>query len=426
MSAVKDPIESLRKGTLLSVFLTIFLDLVGFGMLIPILPLIARDFGASDAQATALASVYSVGTLLAVGILGRWSDVFGRKKILIGTIIVSLVAQVLTGLAPSYPLLVMARFLAGLASGNIAVAQACISDITTPKERGKSMALIGIAFGLGFALGPALGAMISLFSEGHSLVAVSFVAAGLNFFNLLLALRRLPETHQRFATGPILELVRRAKGELQESIIGTWWQDAKRLLSDKSFCVVLLLAFLQVFGFVGVESVLALALNDAYGLANSKQQYVAFMYIGVMLVFINGGVTRPLIGRLGEAKILTLGQFLLGLSMILLPFFAPNQPMLWLSLTLVAAGSAFASPALSSLSSRLAPEGLQGFALGFSQTLGSLARIVGPLTFGVLYQTLHGARSLYLTAALMMVGLVIALIGLRGVKSRLSLQANAH
>jgi len=422
---VKDPVDSLRKGALLSVFLTIFLDLVGFGMLIPILPLIARDFGASDAQATALASIYSIGTLLAVGILGRWSDVFGRKKILMGTIGVSLGAQILTGLAGTYPLLVMARFIAGLASGNIAVAQACISDITSPKDRGKSMALIGIAFGMGFALGPALGALISMFSEGHSLRNVSIAAALLNLINLLLVVRRLPETHQRFATGKVLELVRKIKGELGESHIGTWWQDAKRLLADRSFCVVLLLAFLQVFGFVGVESVLALALSDSYQLASSREQYLAFMYIGVMLVFINGGITRPLIGRIGESKILTIGQFLLGSSMILLPLFAPSQPMLWISLTLVAAGSAFASPALSSLSSRLAPEGLQGFALGFSQTLGSLARIVGPITFGVLYQSLNGARSLYLTSALMMLGLLIAIIGLRGVKGRLAQQTKA-
>ncbi len=422
---IKDPMESLRKGALLSVFLTIFLDLVGFGMLIPILPLIARDFGANDAQAAALASIYSIGTLLAVGILGRWSDIFGRKKILVGTIVVSLVAQVLSGLAPSYTMLVMARFIAGLASGNIAVAQACIADITSPKERGKSMALIGIAFGMGFALGPAIGALISLYSEGHSLLAVALVAGGLNLLNLLLVVGRLPETHSRFAKGPVLDLVRKIKGEVADGHLGTWWQDAKRLLHDKSFCVVLLLAFLQVFGFVGVESILALALSDSYHLASSKQQYVAFMYIGVMLVFINGGITRPLIGRLGESKILTLGQFLLGSAMILLPLFAPSQPMLWISLTLVAAGSAFASPALSSLASRLAPEGLQGFALGFSQTLASLARIVGPITFGVLYQSLQGARSLYLTSGVMMVGLIVAILGLRGVKGRLARQTNA-
>ncbi|MES2745719.1 MAG: MFS transporter [Bdellovibrionota bacterium] len=420
---IKDPMDSVRKGALLSVFTTIFLDLVGFGMLIPILPLIARDFGAGDAQATALASIYSVGTLLSVGMLGRWSDLFGRKKILTGTIIISLVAQVLTGLAPDYNLLIIARFIAGLASGNIAVAQACISDITTPQQRGKSMALIGIAFGLGFALGPALGALISMFSAGHSLLAVSVVAAVLNAINLLLVWKRLPETHVNFAKGPILELVRAAKGHVAQSHIGTWFQDARRLLSDKSFTVVLLLAFLQVFGFVGVESVLALALHDSYALATSKQQYIAFMYIGVMLILINGGVTRPLIGKLGETKILTAGQFMLGLAMLLLPYFAPNQPMLWISLTLVAAGSAFASPALSSLSSRLAPEGLQGFALGFSQTLGSLARILGPLTFGILYERLNGPRSLYLTAAIMMVGLLIALGSYRAIQARLALHS---
>lgn len=423
---IKDPNESLRKGTLLSVFLTIFLDLVGFGMLIPILPLIARDFGASDSQAVALASIYSIGTLFAVGILGRWSDVFGRKKIITGTIVISMIAQVFTGLAPNYTLLVVARFIAGLASGNIAVAQACISDITSPQERGKSMALIGIAFGLGFALGPAIGALISMYTAGYSLFAVSMVAALLNLINLLLVLKKLPETHVRFASGAVLELVKKAKGAATQANLGTWFQDAKRLLADRSFCVVLLLSFLQVFGFVGVESVLALALHDAYSLATSQQQYLAFMYIGIMLIVINGGITRRIIGRVGEAKILILGQCLLGLSMLLLPYFAPNQAMLWIALTLVAAGSAFASPALSSLSSRLAPEGLQGFALGFSQTLGSMARIIGPLTFGLLYQSWNGPRSLYLTAAIMAFGLVVAVIGMRGIQIRLSSGASAH
>ncbi len=418
----QDPIESLRKRTLGSVFLTIFLDLVGFGMLIPILPLIARDFGATDAQATALASVYSIGTLLAVGMLGRWSDLFGRKKILVGTIAISLVAQLLTGFAPSYSLLVVARFIAGLASGNISVAQAAISDITSAKQRGKSMALIGIAFGLGFALGPAIGAFVSMFSQGHSLLAMSIVAAVLNLINLLFVVSRLPETHVRFAKGEVLELVRKVRGELQSSHIGAWWSDAKRLLSDRGFTVVLLLQFLQVFGFVGVESVLALSLSDAYHLVTSHEQSIAFMYIGIMLLFINGGVTRPLIGRIGETRILNLGQLLLGVAMLLLPAFAPSKPMLWTSLTLVAAGSAFANPALSSLSSRLAPDGLQGFALGFSQTLASLARIVGPVTFGLLYEKLEGPRSLYLTAGIMLVGWIVAVVGLVGVKARLAEQ----
>jgi MFS transporter, DHA1 family, tetracycline resistance protein len=202
-------VDKLRKNILGSVFLTIFLDLVGFGMLIPILPLIAREFGASDAGTTVLASLYSLATLLAVGILGRLSDQWGRRRLVIITIAVSCVAQVLTGLATSFWFLLGARFIAGLSSGNIAVVQASISDITNAKERGRSMALIGIAFGLGFALGPAFGALVSYFYPEQSLKVVAGCAALLNIFNLVFVARRLPETHRKFAKGEVLELVQK-------------------------------------------------------------------------------------------------------------------------------------------------------------------------------------------------------------------------
>jgi DHA1 family tetracycline resistance protein-like MFS transporter len=414
--------EQIRKNVLGSVFLTIFLDLVGFGMFIPVIPLVARRFGASDSEAVAVASLYSLGTLLAVAILGRLSDRLGRKKLLLGTVAVSTVAQILTGLAQTFPVLLAVRFIAGMASGNISVAQACISDVTTPQERGRSMALIGIAFGLGFSFGPAIGALVSLFFPDHSLFGIGMAAAVLNFFNLVVVARRLPETHHGLSGPDMRELVEHVKQStsnlVHEKTSGGWWQDFRLILKDKGFRIVMLLGFLQVFGFMGLESVLSLVLNDAYLITEQRQQYYAFMYVGFMLVLVNGGLTRPLIQRLGEVRTLNIGQFLLGLTMIGLPLVAPSLPLLYLFLFTLAAGSGFSTPSISSLTSRLAPQHMQGFALGASQTLGALARIVGPATFGILYESMGGGRSLFVSAGLMLLGWLVAVFGLQSTHRR--------
>ncbi len=411
-----------QRRVLTAVFLTIFLDLVGFGMFIPIIPLIARDFGASDVTATSVASIYSLGTLLAVAILGRLSDRFGRRRLLLVTVAVSGIAQALTCFASSLPLLMGVRFIAGLASGNISVAQACISDITRPQERARSMALIGIAFGLGFSLGPAIGALVSYLYPESTLVGISLAAAVLNLINFIFVARRLPETQHSRASADVQALIADIRsGDPAPSSRQSqgWWADLQVLLEDKGFRIVLVLGFLQVFGFIGIEAILSLMLNDAFFITESRQQYVVFMFLGIMLVLLNGGLARPLLGRLGEVKTLNIGQLLLAVSMIGLPLVAPSIPGLYLLLAVLAAGSAFANPSLSSLTSRLAPNHMQGFAFGTSQTLGALARIVGPMSFGFLYQTLQGPRSLFVSAALMLCGWVLAVFGLRGTQSQL-------
>ncbi len=422
--------DQLKKNVLFSVFLTIFLDLVGFGMFIPVIPLVARQFGASDSGAVAVASIFSLGTLLSVAILGRLSDRLGRKKLILTTVAVSTVAQVLTGFAQSYPVLLVVRFIAGMASGNISIAQACISDVTTPQERGKSMALIGIAFGLGFSMGPAIGALISLFFPEHSLIGIGIAAGSLNLFNLLVVARRLPETHHALAGQEmqgLIEEIKQASPQKEEIRSGKWWADFLHITQDKAFRIVMLLGFLQIFGFIGFESIMSLMLNDAFHITEQRQQYLAFMYLGLMLVFVNGGLTRPLIQRLGEVRTLNIGQFLLAVSMIALPLVAPDLGLLYVFLFVLAAGSGLSNPSISSLTSRLAPNNMQGFALGSSQTLGALARIMGPLAFGILYQTLHGHRSLYFAAGLMLIGWVIAMIGLQSTHKRfMSEKAAAH
>lgn len=208
------PDKSIRRYTLLAVFLTIFLDLVGFGMFIPIMPSIARELNASNSQAAYLSALFSLGTLLAVMVLGRISDSVGRRKILIFTITLSIAAQAATGFATqigSYAVLAFIRFIAGVAAGNISVAQAAIADITPIHERSRSMVVIGLAFGAGFAFGPALGAAITLFFPENPLFPIAMAAVIINAVNLLLVIFKFRETHHRFAPQELASVVAAAR-----------------------------------------------------------------------------------------------------------------------------------------------------------------------------------------------------------------------
>jgi MFS family permease len=399
--------------------MTVFLDLVGFGIFMPVLPLIAREYGASDSAAIAISSVYSIGTLLSVAVLGRWSDHVGRKKLILPAIAVSAVAQLLTGLAPSFPILLAVRFMAGIAAGSFAVAQACIADVTQPHERGRKMTLIGAALGLGFSLGPALGAVISLFFKERTFLALAVVASFLNVINFLIVAISLPETHPRFSQPNVQALQRSRDLTASPAQHQSWWQDLRIILREKPMRIVLGLCFLQVFAFIGVESTLPFILHDAFQIHEAHHQYLAFMYLGVMLVLISATLTRPLLQKLGEVRVLNLSQISNVVVMLGLIPMAPRLPGLYFLLTFLALASAFYSPSMGSLVSRLGPEHGQGFTLGLSQTLAALARIIGPLFFGICYQTLGGFRSLALAAFLMTLCFLMSIIGLHGTHRRL-------
>lgn len=411
--------KATRRYTLLSVFLTIFLDLVGFGMFIPILPAIARNLNASNAQAAYLSTFFSIGTLLSVMVLGKWSDGIGRRKILLGTIVLSMLAQGLTGLTPllgSYALLAAIRFIAGVAAGNISVAQASIADITPLAERSRSMVVIGIAFGAGFAFGPALGALITLFFPDNPIVPISLAAVGLNLINLILILFRFKETHARFAPPELKPLIEAAQAGADASGVahaGTR-QEAGKLLSRPFFKTVLLMQFIQVFGFVGVETILPLALADAYAL-NQSAIYKAFLFLGGMVLLINGGISRPLLKKAGEPLTLNVGQLSLTCGIFLIPWLAPQVGGLYFALSMLSLGSSLSNPALSGLVSRLSPHDRQGLALGMAQSLSAGARIFGPAFMGLVYDRLHGAPSLYVSSGLLLVVTLIGMAGLRGI-----------
>lgn len=411
----------IRRRSLFAVFLTIFLDLVGFGMFIPILVTVASDLGAGPAGAAAINTWHSIGTLLSVVVLGRLSDRFGRKPVLIATIALSAATQLATGYAGTLGVLVAMRFLAGVAAGNISVAQACITDVTPPSRRASSMAIIGIAFGAGFALGPALGALISRWAGDHFLPAVGWTSFALNIINLVFVSRRLVETHPKLRSAavhsaltedPIEITTPSSRAEATGSsnptqaplgLVG----DFAKLVQVRPLRILFLMQFLQVFGFVGLETVLPLVLRDDYGF-DKRHTYDAFVILGLAVLLCNGLLARRLLLRISENTAIKYGQFLLCAGIAAVHLVAPNAFPLYAALTVIACGTSFTNPAISSLTSKLCPREQLGMTFGALQFVGTAARILGPLGMGVLYEMTGGSRSLWGTVVFIALASLIA------------------
>ena len=417
-------LHKVRRTTLILVFLTIFLDLIGFGLFIPILANLARSFDATSSQAAALSAWFSFGTLIASFFLGRLSDQVGRKKILIATIFVSALAQIATGFASGYLYLVVCRLVAGLASGNISVAQAAIADVTVPKERSRAMIVIGLAFGLGFAIGPAIGGLIARFYPENYLMVIGLTAGFLNIINLIAVQTKLPETHHKFFDKKIKDVIDEVKLAQadQDAKKRSIREDLRRLLSEKGFAALLAMQFIQMFGFVGVETIMPLALKDAYQLSDSKI-FDLFTIMGITIILTNGGLARPLLKRLGEFKTLNIGQFLLMASIAAIPFFAPDTHAITIILIVMAAGSALFNPAITSLVSRLAPTDIQGFALGANQSMSSAARLLGPIFMGFMYQFYSQEKSLYISAIFLFLAAAFSVAGMWKIRTKFQPEA---
>ncbi|WP_186644461.1 MFS transporter [Fluviispira vulneris] len=426
-------IESVRKKILLSVFLIIFIDLLGFGMFIPIMPQIARTFHASDSQITLLSTWFSLATVLSVVFIGHLSDRYGRRKVLISTIVVSSIAQLLTGFSTSYLLLVGARVLAGLASGNLSAAQACIADITDKKERAKFMVIIGLAFGGGFSFGPAIGTLVillcdslNIFTNSH-FKAIGIAACALNCLNLILLLKLQPETHPKFAKPYIRNLFaefhhnpEHKESDVEKNL--SFRQNLKIYLQNRPFIGVMVCMLLQVFAFAGVETLLPILLNDAYHFKETLI-YKSYIFIGVMTLLGNAFLARYFLRRFGEVITLQFGQLSLTLGIFLIPILAPNPYVLFTALSFLCMGTSISNPSINALVSRLSPTSSQGFAFGLSQSIGAFSRIIGPAFMGIAYEsgfsihTLKGEKSLYISAFILFTGIIVSFETLRKIRS---------
>jgi MFS family permease len=381
----------LRHGSLGTLFLTIFLDLLGFGLVIPFLPGIARRLGASDFVATLPGAVFSVAQFVFIPIWGRLSDRVGRRPVLLWSIAASAMGMAVLGFAPDLTWLFVARIWSGIATGNIAVAQAYIADVTTPEKRARGMAIIGIAFGLGFIFGPFIGGELSRFAiHGRPGMLPPLVAAGLSTINLLMALRTLPESLPPERRGAS---VRRASPIDLEAL--------RRAVSVPGIGAAVAINFMSFLWFSGMEQTFRLFTADRFAMSDAATGRI-FGLVGIVSATVQGAIVPRLVPRAGEARLVRAGLVVQGIAFALLGM----SPMLgggalaalWTSAGLIALGNGLQGPTLPAYVSRRASGTAQGTTLGAMQSASALARSLGPLVGGALYAAIN-PRAPYLIGA---------------------------
>jgi MFS family permease len=391
---------------MLVAFITIFLDLVGFGIVIPVQAFYTESFGASAATVTLLAASYSAMQFLFSPFWGNLSDRIGRRKIVLSSVCLSGLGHLAFGLAPSLPWLFAARMLAGFGNANIGTAQAIISDVTTPETRAKGMGLIGAAFGLGFIFGPAIGGALSQIGP----TAPFFGAALLAVVNLLIASLFLPETLRRDGT---------AKAAPKHAFSLVALKEHFRRPGNAKYLFAL--TFVTTLGFAMMEMTCGLFIEHAWlgdqGLTSGEHIREAsrltayfLVAVGITATIVQGGLIGRLQKRFGEVALARTGVVLLLVSLALFPTLvgALSKPLFYLAAVMLATGSALLSPSAQALVSRAAGAEEQGETLGLNQSLSAHGRVFGPAAAGVLFGFLPGLPY-YVGAVLMAIGTLLTL-----------------
>lgn len=371
-----------RRAALTVLFLTVFVDLLGFGIVIPFLPLYAARMHVSAAGIGLILSAYSLAQFLAAPILGRLSDHFGRRPIIMLGLFGSSLSYVIYGFAGSFAWLLISRAAHGACAGTISTAQAYVADTTDERGRAHGMGMIGAAFGLGFVLGPGIGGLL-----GHSDLRIPvFFAAALTFANLLYAAAKLPESHHpdssaRLEFAHLFEPFARMPARLRDG----------RLMS------LFGVAFLGTFAMAAFEATFAMMAPAVYGYGPAGVGGL-LAYAGLMQAVVQGYLLGKIAPRAGEARLIKFGliAFAIGLAPLAS---AGAHGGLFALLALLAIGYGFASPSVASLISKRAARHLQGEVLGVNQSAMSLARIFGPIAGGVIYGSI-GPNAVYIGAAL--------------------------
>lgn len=380
--------NSANKKALFLIILTVFIDLVGFGLIIPALPTYAQSLNAKDSTIGLLIAVYSLMQFVFMPFWGRLSDKIGRKPVLLISLFASCVGYAIWGVSQDLTMLFIARAVAGFGNANLAVAQAYIADVTTRETRARGMGLVGAAFGLGFVLGPALGGGLS--AAGLSLAHVGFIALGFSFLDLILTAMWLPEPTKRSQAGA------------ERYPIGLkFYLDT---LTDPKLRVSLLIFFISTFAFANMEATLILLTNKQFHFGTFENSMM-FAYIGVLMVIVQGRLIHGLNKKFGEKKLITIGACLTAVGLLLTPI-SSQLVVLYIALALLAFGSGFSTPANQSLLSKLAPEARMGGTLGIGQSLSTLGRIVGPVLGCYLFQHM-GVTSPYIVGAAAMALVVV-------------------
>ena len=421
------------KGVLLTILLTVFLDLVGFSIIFPLFPdmleyylgkedggglvhsLVASlealsGMGGADARFAAtvlfgglLGSLYSILQFVFAPIWGALSDRHGRRRILLITVAGTALSYLFWIVANPFWLLVASRFLGGVMAGNLSVATAAVADVTDASSRSKGMGMIGAAFGLGFVVGPSMGALLSLWDAGNTFVFLpgvnpfsgpAIVAFVLSALNVLLVWRRFPETLHLKVPGDESH----AKRPLNPRLL-------VKPIPFQGVNQTNVLYFVFITAFAGMEFTLTFLAKDRFGYTAAQNGFL-FLFIGFIIVLVQGGVVRRLAPKYGELRLATIG-LLMVLPGLLLVGWCSRQLWMYAGLFLLASGSSLVTPCLTALVSLYTPDDRQGEVLGVFRSLGSLARAIAPLMAALVYWRFGSQWPYYGSAIVLVVPILL-------------------
>ncbi len=360
-----------KKSALSLIFLTVFIDLLGFGILIPILPTFAKiELLVDETAIGVVVAVYSFVQFLFNPVLGRLSDKFGRKPIIVISLFINAIGYILFAFTTSYILLLVSRIVAGIGGSSISVAQAYIADITTKENRAKGMGVIGAAFGLGFVFGPLMGGFLA--SYGY--MVTGFASATFSILAFIFTIAILPESN----------LNRNAPAETKRKLIDV--DDLKNVFAKPERAMLIFLFFVLTFSFANIYGTFALLGLQVYGFSDMQNGFM-FGIIGLTSAIVQGGLIGRISKVISKKNILKIGSFFIMVSLALIPYGATFLGLAIISIFL-SIGTGMFQPTVLSLISEVTPENEQGVTLGVNQSVSAFARVLGPLWGGFAFEFL--------------------------------------
>lgn len=368
-----------------TIWTSVAIDLIGWGIVLPILPLYGERFTRSPLTLGVLVASFSVMQLLFAPVWGRVSDRYGRKPVLVVSLAGTALGSLVMGLAPALWVLFLGRIVDGISGGSVSTAHAAVADMAEPGQRARLLGLLGAAFGLGFVAGPAIGGLAALFGERVPL----FVAAAIAGVNAVVAVRRLPETRPTETVAQVVE-----PPPLTASV--------RRLI---------VVVFVATSAFTGFEATFALLGQRRFDLTIASTSAV-FVAIGLLLVFFQGGMVHPAVARFGELATARAGLVLNAAGFVLVAF-AQSWWLLVPAVALLTAGQGLLAPVLTSMVAGRARADRRGSTLGLQQSVSALARVVGPIVAGFLFAHVGVGAPYAAGAVLAALALLVLVTGVR-------------
>jgi DHA1 family tetracycline resistance protein-like MFS transporter len=381
-------------SSLVFIFITVFVDLLGYGIMLPLLPFFVQAQSGGALIAGALSSLYASAQLVAGPVLGALSDRYGRRPVLLICLSGTSLGYLMLGLANSLPLIFLAVLIDGLTGANLTTAYAYIADVTTSENRSRSMGMVGAAFGLGLMAGPALGGLLSR----YGLYVPAFTASAIALCNVIFGLLVLPES---------LPLERRAIKPVSQ--IFNWERQFKDLFRRKNIQKFLAALFLLNLAFAGLQSNFPLYSNHRFHWTPT-QNSLFYLYVGICAVFIQGFLFGKLQPRFGEKRLALTGLACMTFGLAFMAF-ARDPWMLYPAVTIIALGTGLSIPSLTAWISLRVLEGEQGSLMGGTQTLLSLTSIVGPSLAGLAFEWIAFSAPYWLGSLFSLLALIVASIG---------------